>query len=707
MGGMDIGLALAKAMAEEEQSESGIGSVVGEAVAGATGGDAEGDGTDGLTIHQRKNLGLPPVAPETTEEAEEPVQAKRYRTDESQSSDRPGDQWMLWFLNGLDEEELRSLFEEYEMGSRLESGSEYFDGLVDEAIDSGNERYKDLGAGRFIDLFVAAYGGSEGDLSSFDAFGGDFNWVDYIRSWNEQFLDVDVDFEALSRGETIDLGDVDLKVARWEGGEAVQKVKPDVQISSLGEWFALYEEISEDYGIDTTFAPRWLTFYDGLEDQTGEEIRDEWQAVKTDLQLLTSPRAEDVGGGLILSGYGAELESLDPGNIKKSRNIILTAQSQLGSIQSRDVPVDPLVEFGPSNVLDPGQRDAERLAPTVANNPEEYEELKGYLHDMYGGSSFFFEMEEPRLLVGLNQFDKPVRANSEDAVRNVFILDYFIGNYVTQDGSTAKRVTNDEALLEAIQVTDWYQTSNGSMREWEAKYGSSPLDYFIHDMSKPNQLDVVGPIVDDLRDIASQAGATIEDWRLIRLAAEIDYLGYETDDVRIRQEVLEAAVAAEIPWSINNADFSEIKNLKDSVTATARKYYLPLTDSKRDELAEQLFTGELTEGQVLARFKTQASARFDSPQIQAALAAGLTMEDYFDPYKAEMEAVLGRPVDLFEEFPNIIEMIPSDGALARPMSFAEAREFTRGLPEWAQTDTGQDSGRDIAFEMGKLFGETA
>ena len=79
MGGMDIGLALAKAMAEEEQSESGIGSVVGEAVAGATGGDAEGDGTDGLTIHQRKNLGLPPVAPETTEEAEEPVQAKRYK----------------------------------------------------------------------------------------------------------------------------------------------------------------------------------------------------------------------------------------------------------------------------------------------------------------------------------------------------------------------------------------------------------------------------------------------------------------------------------------------------------------------------------------------------------------------------------------------------------------------------------------------------
>ena len=100
--------------------------------------------------------------------------------------------------------------------------------------------------------------------------------------------------------------------------------------------------------------------------------------------------------------------------------------------------------------------------------------LKNILHKNYGGFSFFFELEDQTLNIGLNQYDKPVERNSAEAVRNIHILDYIVGNYTTHDMSGgAGQITDDQLLFEALRATEWYQTTNVSMREWQGGGGVS------------------------------------------------------------------------------------------------------------------------------------------------------------------------------------------------------------------------------------------
>jgi len=50
--------------------------------------------------------------------------------------------------------------------------------------------------------------------------------------------------------------------------------------------------------------------------------------------------------------------------------------------------------------------------------------------------------------------------------------------------------------------------------------------------------------------------------------------------------------------------------------------------------------------------------------------------------------------------------VSADGT-ARPMTHAELGEYVRGLPEWGQSDQGQDTARSVVSAIGSLFGETA
>ena len=106
-------------------------------------------------------------------------------------------------------------------------------------------------------------------------------------------------------------------------------------------------------------------------------------------------------------------------------------------------------------------------------------------------------------------------------------------------------------------------------------------------------------------------------------------------------------------------------------------------------------------------FREQAAANY--PPLQNALNAGITPEQYFAPYKYEIERMLDRPnVDLYEEFGDVIQYIPDTGTgEARPMTLGEVRKYVRGLDEWQQSSQGKDSARALAFSIGRTFGEVA
>lgn len=700
----------------------------------------------------------------------------------------------------LEDTETRMLFAPREYVTRTETrrGDEW-NNLVEQALDSANARRQRVGANIFInELFESLEGADENFVGDSKYNGSGINHADHIFAFNELVFGEQIDMMALARGETMNVGDIELTNGY---------LLPDVQLSSLQDYVDLGERLYENVGeksiweifsrpgeayedgvsvgerlkieynhLDRVFndflgvnSPPardvfeipldWLLLYDDRIDSS-EAARDEYQILDTTINQLGSTDPRDVGGGLIRAGYTSELELLEvpveeDGSVYgPDRALIEGAQSVVGSVEPPGgYPVSGPGYYGPGDfrpappLTGPGYygpgdfRPAPDDADTItgiggvddgefdwdALDPDDYQILKDYISQNYGGFSFFLELEDETLNIGLNEYDKPVPRNSPEAVRNVHLLKYIVGDYVTHDMTgRAGQITDDQLLFEAVRATEWYETTNVSMREWQGgggvgnKYalvgGADPMARFqelnVYERELIVGVGVEDSIYEDLVTAAQElmgsgAESTIGKDRLMELAAQIDYLGYDTDNVELRQRLLNTVVNSEQQFQSGTADFSAFRLERDRVDTTARQFYLPITEERRNSYAEKMFTGEMTEAEVLAQMRTQAISRYgQSDQVRAALQAGLTMADYFDPYIAEMETILDRPVDLMTEFPEIIEMVSADG-VARPMTHAELGEYVRGLPEWGQSDQGQDTARGLVQSIGALFGETA
>lgn len=327
-------------------------------------------------------------------------------------------------------------------------------------------------------------------------------------------------------------------------------------------------------------------------------------------------------------------------------------------------------------------------------NPEDHQDVVDAMTSTFGIRAAFWNLDANKLQIGVDRNGGPVPADSEDAVRVQHLLEYLVEN----------KITSDARVLAVVEQSAWYQTTNASMREFDAKYGG--LDNFL-DLNPENQRDKVGEILDQVEDGFRQLGVQVDEERMIEIAATIDYLGYDMDDVEIATRVLAEAQEVQYQFDAETASFTEFASTKDAVEATARSYYINLPNSMVTQYAQQIFTGELPSEQLHSMFREQAQARFGNDQrIQNALQAGMTLDAYFAPYAGELEKELGRPVDLFTEFPEVIEQMGSDG-VARPMTYAEMRTFARQQPEWSQSTRGQDAAYNMVFEMGKLFGVEA
>jgi hypothetical protein len=87
---------------------------------------------------------------------------------------------------------------------------------------------------------------------------------------------------------------------------------------------------------------------------------------------------------------------------------------------------------------------------------------------------------------------------------------------------------------------------------------------------------------------------------------------------------------------------------------------------------------------------------------------GVSPAQYFAPYKNQIEGMLGRQVNMLEEFSDVIEYMPDTGSTtSRPMTLSEVRKFVRGLPEWQQTDDAKNQAKSLSYAIGKTFGEVA
>jgi len=311
-------------------------------------------------------------------------------------------------------------------------------------------------------------------------------------------------------------------------------------------------------------------------------------------------------------------------------------------------------------------------------------EVQALLAEQFGGYAFFFEKNNAGLRVGIDANGKIVDHADPNAVSQKNVLDVIVD----------QGIVDPSRINGILQKTEWWQTTDSKMRFFDATFG---------ELSEPGKQEFLEPITDLLAEEAEFLGFQLDPARARQMAETIARQGEEND-----QDFIRGLMVAESAFDAVGTEISEFAAARDSVQQMARQYFVPIGDEDAARFAEEIYVGDRTGEAMQQYFKEQAISRF--PTLEAAITQqNITPEQYFAPYKYEIERMLDRPnVDILEEFADIIEYVPDTGGdNPRPMTLAETRKFIRGTNEWQASTQGQDQAQALAFAIGRTFGEDA
>jgi hypothetical protein len=310
-------------------------------------------------------------------------------------------------------------------------------------------------------------------------------------------------------------------------------------------------------------------------------------------------------------------------------------------------------------------------------------EVEALLASQFGGFSFFLQKHRSELQVGLTADGQVVAADDPNAATVKNVLDVIVD----------QGITAPTRVLGLLENTEWWQTTDARMREY---------DVLTADMSGPQKTEYLEPVLDLLREEAQFLGFQLDGNRARELAEHITRMGEETDT-----EFIRGLLTAEESFNAAEVTASSFAAARDEIVTMSKRYFTPINEADAAQFAQDVYVGTMTTEGVEQYFREMAANTF--PQLQNALNAGITPEQYFAPYKYEIERMLDRPnVDLYEEFGDVIQYIPDTGTgESRPMTLGEVRKYVRGLDEWQQSSQGKDSARALAFSIGKTFGQVA
>jgi hypothetical protein len=370
--------------------------------------------------------------------------------------------------------------------------------------------------------------------------------------------------------------------------------------------------------------------------------------------MATASLAADPADDPIFGNFGAQADTV-------------TGQQQTEEIEEPEQ--DPPRGTGPGSSL-MQQRAADRS------------EIQTLLAEQFGGSAFFFEANQDGLRIGLTADGAPVAVDDPEAVSEISIMDYIVNN----------GITDQSRVLTILQKTEWWQGTDNAMRAFDVTWSQ---------LSEPGRIEYLEPVMDVLDQEAQFLGFELSDDRKYILAKDIARMGESQDSDYIRTKLLD-----ELEYSSMSNDISGFGAARDALQRLAYKYFTPLSDEAANDWAELIYTGEATEIEYEQFLKASAVSHF--PTLDKVInEMGITPDQYFQPYKQKIENMLGRQVDMLDEFSDVIEYIPAGSSTSRPMTLSEVSKFVRALPEWQQTDAAKDQAKALSYAIGRTFGEVA
>lgn len=256
-----------------------------------------------------------------------------------------------------------------------------------------------------------------------------------------------------------------------------------------------------------------------------------------------------------------------------------------------------------------------------------------------------------------------------------------------------------EAFAAKLYATDWWRTTQASVRQWDARFGQDPASA---------QADVRGRVA-EIRDIAGQAGLALSTQQALQFAEQTLRFGIATSSAEFRDglALLIPGFSGDAQGNLNRAPAGQFGLVYAQVKKLARDYLMPLSDRDAYDLARKAFAGDVSLEGLAVTWGHHARTR--SPALAQAIDAGQTPAEYFAPIRGAVASELeisADTIDLFDpQWSQLLGVEDGKGG-TRLMSIGEAQLFARSRPEWRKTRRANDEEsnltRTLLREMGAI-----
>lgn len=284
-------------------------------------------------------------------------------------------------------------------------------------------------------------------------------------------------------------------------------------------------------------------------------------------------------------------------------------------------------------------------------------------------------------------------------IRN-FILQHYGGFIAWIDDPTIgpilaqaarEGITDTNILQERLRATPYWQTTSDTARLWDAEKRNDPAaakqktdqsQSRVYDISRSISGSIPGEIVGKVAD---------------------DAIRYGWND----QQVTDALLGFLSFQSVQPlGDRGSVQTNMARVKAGASAYLLNVSDQTAFDYAKQIAGGEATAEDINAMFAVQASRM--RPWLADVINSGVTLQQYFDPYKQDISKLLEISPDQVDlqnpKWSQVIDYVDKTGN-HRSMTRTEASQYVRGLSEWDHTSQALDQSASLGQEILNTWGK--
>ena len=210
------------------------------------------------------------------------------------------------------------------------------------------------------------------------------------------------------------------------------------------------------------------------------------------------------------------------------------------------------------------------------------------------------------------------------------------------------------------------------------------------------QANQVANVAANIRDRAAKLGLVLTEDDVQQMATIAVTANW--NDARILDKLLEN-------FNYGELETGDITTFTDNLEMMATDYLVTFTQERLSDIAQRVFTGELSETTVNQMIRDQAAA--EMPFLQSDLDRGLKPIDAFGSLigTAARELELDSSnIDLMDPKWRDVMIHQNDDGTSRLATMSEVRSFVRDLPEWQNTEAAQNTAQQLGTTLASIFG---